>query len=202
VSISILVVCTGNLCRSPAAEVLLSDRLDGLPMITRSAGTSGVTGHAMDTATAYAVSELGIDPSHHVARRVTPSMVEEADLILTADTMHRSIVVQTVPLAFRRTFTLREFARLGAGMPPLPEYPSPDRLRERIAAVAALRGVIDAAEPGGDDIGDPLGGGLEVARSTVAVIDDAVTGIVHALGLDTYVHQAAPLDPAAEERPA
>ena len=52
----------------------------------------------------------------HVARRITPGLVRASDLVLTAETDHRSVVVRETPEAFRRTFTVREFARLGAGL--------------------------------------------------------------------------------------
>jgi hypothetical protein len=83
-------------------------------------------------------------------------------------------------LVFRRTFTIREFARLGAALGPLDDEPTPDRLRARVAEVAAQRGLV---EPGADDIGDPLGGGLDVARATVATIAAAVDGALLALGV-------------------
>jgi protein-tyrosine phosphatase len=112
----------------------------------------------------------------------TGALADDADLVLTAESGHRAQVVQTVPLAFRKTFTLREFARLGAGLGPLPE-PSEEALRERIAEVAGRRGWADTAAPGADEIGDPFGATLSVARSCAVSVAQAVDGIVAALGL-------------------
>lgn len=196
-SFSVLFVCTGNICRSPAAELLFTARLAALPVrppiTVSSAGTSGLSGHDMDAPSAYAVREYGIDPSHHVARRLTPAMVNDADLVLTADSEHRSTILRAQPLVFRRTFTMREFARLGAALPPLTPDVTVHALHDRVIEVADQRGVVEAGVPGSDDIGDPLGAGLDVARATVARIDEACAAAVAALGLPsvTQVHGSA-----------
>lgn len=178
---AVLVVCTGNICRSPAAELLLRDRIGGLPVVVSSAGTNGLSGHGMDRPSAVAVRELGVDPSQHVARRLHPGLVTAADLILTADTGHRSSVLVAEPLALRRTFTLREFARLGEGLGPLPAI-TPDALVDRVAEVASRRGRVPAAVGAADDIGDPFGAGVDAARLTVRLLAEAVNGVLAALG--------------------
>lgn len=182
-SFSVLFVCTGNICRSPAAELVFRSRVAGLPVTVSSAGTHGLSGHDMDAPSALAVRELGLDPSTHVARRLGTAMTSAADLVLTADSGQRSIVLQQEPLLFRRTFTMREFARLGAGLPPLEDEPTEQALRARVADVAGGRGRVDPGPPGSDEIGDPLGGGIDAARTTVARIAATVDGIVRALGL-------------------
>lgn len=189
---STLFVCTGNICRSPAAELIFAARVRGLPMDVRSAGTSGLSGHDMDAPSALAVREFGLDPSAHVARRLTSAMTVDADLILTADSAQRSVVVQAQPLLFRRAFTMREFGRLGADLGPLDDDPGPDSLRERVALVAAQRGFLEPGAAGSDEIGDPLGAGVDVARRTVATISDAVDGVLRALGLPQRPGPAGP----------
>lgn len=180
---SVLFVCTGNICRSPAAEVLFRERVGDLPIVVSSAGTSGLSGHDIDAPTALVLRELGLDPSPHAARRLTPAMVEAADLVLAADSGHRSIIVKTRPLAFRRAFTMREFARLGAGFGPLGISVTASELRDRVLDVAQQRGLADTADLGADDIADPFGGGMEVARDTVQSVVNAVDGVLIAMGL-------------------
>jgi protein-tyrosine phosphatase len=186
VAFGVLFVCTGNICRSPMAERLFAARLPALPteldVAATSAGTRAVVGHGIDTPSLIALRELGGDSSGHVARMFTGALAESADLVLTADSGHRAQVVQAVPLAFRKTFTMREFARLGAGLGPLPEA-SEDALRARVADVAARRGWADTAAPGADEIGDPFGATLAVARSCATSVADAVDGVIAALGL-------------------
>ena len=112
-----------------------------------------------------------------MARRITPGLVEAADLILTATEEHRATVVRDGPLAFRKVFTLREFGRLGGGLAPLPPRADADDLIERVRLVAEQRGEVDAPLPGGDDVGDPFGAGLEVARTCVGHRTD-VAGVI------------------------
>ncbi len=178
-----LFVCTGNVCRSPVAEKLFGHRAAGSYIASASAGIAGLAGYGIDEPSALALRELNGDPSGHVARRVTPSLVAAADLILTADGDHRSSIVQTAPKTFRRTFTLREFGRLGAGLPQRTGAATPQALRARVADVAEQRGLVDVPEPGEDDIGDPFGAGLEVARLTVAQISTAIDAVIQVLGL-------------------
>ena len=52
------------------------------------------------------------------ARNIDPRLIKAADLVLTADLGHRAAVVELWPAAVRRTFTLKEFARLLAAVDP------------------------------------------------------------------------------------
>ena len=126
---------------------------------------------------------LGGDPHGHVARRLDLGLVEAADLILTAEGSHRKAVLQLEPLSFRRVFTFLEFGRLGAAMErltgPLTEF----SLRERVEAVAAERGAGDPVEPAADDIADPFGAPLKVARLIGSKVSRAVDATIVSLGL-------------------
>ncbi len=80
---SILVVCTGNICRSPAGERLLQKYL---PVIRiESAGIYGLEGQAADCRTADTLLQYGVSLQGHVARKLTLAMMRESDLILAMD---------------------------------------------------------------------------------------------------------------------
>jgi len=189
VSFSVLFVCTGNICRSPAAERLFRARLPaGADVTVSSAGTQGLVGRPMDGPSALALRELGVDADRHVARRLTRRLIDEADLILTASEEHRSVVLHEAPLMLAKTFTLLEFARLGAGLAGRDgsapnEVPTADQLRTRAAEVAGQRGIAEPAARGQDDVADPFGGSLDVARASVTAVSDAVDRVLVALGL-------------------
>lgn len=70
----------------------------------------------MDPRAADQLRRLGIDPSGFRARSLTPVLAERADLILTATTTHRSDVLQLMPRALRRTFSILEFVHLACAV--------------------------------------------------------------------------------------
>jgi protein-tyrosine phosphatase len=114
--LSITVVCTGNICRSPLAEQLLVARLSeaGLSsaISVQSAGLAAVVGAPMDLIPAEISVRQGGDPSRHGARELTASIVSSSDLLLTMTRAQRDELVHLNPRALRRTFTLTELVKL------------------------------------------------------------------------------------------
>lgn len=114
----LLVVCEGNICRSPLAAVLLESLAVDVPDISvSSAGLRAVVGSGMDRQAAEEAARFSLDSSSHVARRLTESMIQESAVILTMSVEQRTRVVQLAPLAMRRTFTLKEFAIVAQNAP-------------------------------------------------------------------------------------
>ena len=90
---NILVVCVGNICRSPMAEALLRHELgnpEGVKI--HSAGVGAMVDEpAQDEAQALML-ELGLDISAHRARQLGPNLLKEAELVLVMETAHKAAV--------------------------------------------------------------------------------------------------------------
>jgi polyisoprenyl-teichoic acid--peptidoglycan teichoic acid transferase len=111
----VLIVCTGNICRSPLAERLLQTGLDRIiPGIveTASAGTKASAGESMSPYSAEIANSYGVSPGGFSARQLNAEMLQESGLVLTMTAKHRGEVIRMDPTLLKRTFTIREFARL------------------------------------------------------------------------------------------
>lgn len=107
----ILLVCTGNICRSPLAEALLERALAEHPEVhatVESAGTGAWEGAPASEGAYLVALENGLDLSQHRARLLTKELVREADVILTMARHHRVRVHELGGEG--RTYLLGEFA--------------------------------------------------------------------------------------------
>lgn len=174
----ILVVCTGNICRSPAIERLLSAGLAGTGTVVTSAGTRAVVGHPVSAPMVPLLERAGGTADGFAARQLTAELVRGQDLVLTAARSHRGAVVELVPAAVRRTFTVRELARLLDAAGPLPGGTLAERVEAVPAAIAPVRGPSTAAD---DDVVDPIGRSDAVYQESFDQMLPAVAAIVRAL---------------------
>jgi protein-tyrosine phosphatase len=158
-----------------------------------SAGTQALVGSPIDMSSASALGQLGIDPTRHRARQFEPWMAAEADLVLTAEIAHRELVMTQVPSVFRRTFTMKEFARLSRHL-------RPGEWRDVIAEAAAIRGIDGPVLDDSDDMPDPYRDAISRARTIAQQITDTVHATIGALGLWPQNH-AIPVPVAAAVAP-
>ncbi|KDA04899.1 protein tyrosine phosphatase [Microbacterium sp. CH12i] len=182
--LTILTVCTGNICRSPMAEVLLRARLESLGIRVHSAGTHALVGHEMTGPAQELAVELGAKPEDaaaHTARYLVEPMLQDADLILTMTREHRTHAVQLVPRTLRRTFTVREFARLASTLSTQAARATADaegddpraRLSAAILAVGEQRGM-SAGGQEDDDVVDPYRRSREVYEESASQLNPAL----------------------------
>jgi protein-tyrosine phosphatase len=183
----VLAVCTGNICRSPAVERLLARELgvDTLAtagpaseVVVASAGVGAVVGAAIPEPMATLVSQAGGTVDGFAARQLTEQILRESDLVLALTKAHRSKIVSMHPGSVRRTFTLRELARLADAVDPasLPAGSTADRLRALIPLAAAQRAQ-QAGVAGNDDVVDPWGRSDAVFAQSFAELQPAVATI-------------------------
>lgn len=115
---NILFVCTGNLCRSPAAETMFNTLAQerGLNWRAESAGLSTVEGESVPDNAQIALEEVGFYAGKHRARRLKSGMIEQADLVLTMTPgQHEKLARLRGNLAEGKVYTLLGY--LGEEMP-------------------------------------------------------------------------------------
>jgi len=147
------------------AEVLLRGALAASGVRVHSAGThalvdEGMTPQALQLALSNGADAGAADA--HRARLLTETLLADTDLVLTMAREHRSAVVQMTPALLHRTFTLREFSRLGASLSDdqvrLGVADAGDDAAARLRALARLVGAqrgLAPVQPEDDDVIDP-----------------------------------------------
>jgi tRNA threonylcarbamoyl adenosine modification protein (Sua5/YciO/YrdC/YwlC family) len=116
-SFMIVLVCTGNTCRSPMAEILLKKRaadklgckieqLEDRGVVIMSAGTSAAPGGRAAAEAIQSMRDRGLDLSPHESQPISSRLVRFADLMLTMTRSHRDAVVSQWPEAESRVHVL------------------------------------------------------------------------------------------------
>jgi protein-tyrosine-phosphatase len=155
--LTVLFVCSGNLCRSPIAEGLLRHKLPASmrqAVRVESAGTLGLKGRPATPLAVEAARELGADIAGHRSQAVAPELVERADLILALAAEHRDYLRERFPNQRPKVFLLKRYAARGP--------------RSRRA---------DSS----DSIADPIGGDLDTYRVCATLINAEIERILPAL---------------------
>jgi protein-tyrosine phosphatase len=195
---SVLFVCTGNICRSAAAELLWSARSSALPQPlppAYSAGTRAVSGRPVHPWTAAALDRRGVPTAGFAASRLSGDDVTRADLVLTMTTRHREAVLALDPRSLRRTFTLREAGRLASALPHdlLAGAHPDDRLARLADALADVRAI---HRPGArdSDITDPIEGPARVHATAVDDVARALDPLIALLDRQTMPDDTVRMD--------
>lgn len=185
---TILIVCTGNVCRSPYIERRLAAALDKTNITVSSAGTGALVGSEMDPRVAQRLRELGLNSQGFVARQLTPEMARAADLILGATREHRSSIVRTEPSVLRRTYALADFsdlaghlARSAAVWPERSPLSSGSFVRRVSEAAVRGRGEVRARTREEAEIVDPFRASDRLLERMIEQVDALLPSIISAL---------------------
>ena len=102
----ILVVCIGNICRSPTVEALLKSKLADRGKVISSAGLGALVDKSMDATALKVLREHGGDLPDHKGRQLTREMLQQADVILTMEQRHVDSIARMAPEVRGKTFLL------------------------------------------------------------------------------------------------
>jgi protein-tyrosine phosphatase len=188
---SILVVCTGNVCRSPIAEAMLRsalrERLGERAPSVASAGTSGWAGSPAEAGSIVAAAELGLDLSPHRGRRLRERDLADATLIVAMSREHRDHVAELYPRALSRTFTLKELVRLleadrsGGAYTQRRSVDPEIALHDVVARADARRREGVSGNPADEDVIDPLGMPITTYRAVASELEEWCARLADAL---------------------
>ena len=155
---SVLFVCTGNICRSPMAEMMWN--YDGGLLPASSAGLEAETGNPIDRRAASVLKSAGITVTPFVARQFTFPLAQD-NVVITMTQTQEAKVASLVPSAYPRTFTLNKLACLINLHPDKPLTYLHQRRNQASSFEIA-------------DIADPVHSSEAVFRSIAVEIQDAL----------------------------
>ncbi|PZQ77408.1 MAG: protein tyrosine phosphatase [Variovorax paradoxus] len=127
----ILIVCTGNICRSPMAERVMGAALPGFDV--SSAGTHALVGASADEAARALMQARGLPIDEHRARQLDARLCHEADLVLVMESAQRHWIQQRHPESTGKVFRLTERLRVDV----------PDPYRRTLASFQTALALID-----------------------------------------------------------
>lgn len=195
--LQVLTVCTGNICRSPFAEIILQDELADRGVQASSAGVRALVDNPMTPEAAQLARQYGVpEPlveGHH-ARWLNESHLDSPDLVIAMTREHRRAVVELAPAKLRSTFTARELARLAAQVSDADAAAVADaagtdpraRLATLLAHLVMLRGETDLpGDPAEDDVIDPYRREWSVYEQMASELMPALGEIVRVLHIAT-----------------
>jgi sulfate adenylyltransferase len=156
-------------------ELLTRHRLgEGAGVQVSSAGTHGLEGEKMNRTMAFNLVD-GIRHRSFTSRRLTQAMIDEADLVLTAEDSQRRFVLEEHPAAFRKVWTLGQFAEA------VRRVPAEDGRRPTGRALVAVVSRVSGISQVRDDIPDPYRRGPDVNAACAARIDELLDVVLPAL---------------------
>ena len=189
-TIDVAFICTGNICRSPMAEVLLRARLATVApdVVIGSAGLL-FDGRPAERNAVRAMARYGLDLSHHEAQTISLDLLADTSLILAMERQHVIEVAELDPDLFARSYTLPELVRSASVMG---VRPAGVDLRTWVESAGSVRTAQDyfQSDPS-SEVADPMGGSARAFRTCAEILDGLLATLV-----DLAWPTPTPRDPA------
>jgi protein-tyrosine-phosphatase len=174
--LEILMVCTGNICRSPMAMALMRHALEArrcTDVEVTSAGTAALADGPASGRAVEALRAVGVDLTPHRSRPVTASELRRANLIVAMTSEHVHEVTEEAPEVAGKVVLLKALAEMDV-QPQSPDASRHDRLEALLSAARP------EARPA-LDVADPYGASARAYTATAGEIAQAVDVLVAAL---------------------
>jgi protein-tyrosine phosphatase len=131
----ILIVCVGNICRSPMAEAVLKQALAPRGITVASAGLGALVDYPADAHAVTLMQQRDLDITAHRAQQLNEALLAEADLVLVMEKAHKRAIEQNEPTARGKIYRVGEWQNQDI----------PDPYRQPLAAFEAALQQIDTA---------------------------------------------------------
>lgn len=172
-TIEILVLCTGNICRSPVAEALLRQRLRRGGVIGRVQSAGLLQGGSPASEHSVTLLEArGLDLSAHRSQTLTAELLRRATLILGMAREHVREAVVLAPDVFPRTFTLKELVRRAERVGRREEDEPLEQWLMRVHGGRTSKDLMGVSAE--DDVRDPIGQPRGAYVTMVTELDDLI----------------------------
>jgi protein-tyrosine-phosphatase len=176
--VNVLAVCTANICRSAAIEgaIRAYATARSVDVEAFSAGTRAHDGQPADGDTAAAARKRGLDLTSHVSQRLTPKLIDTADLIVCAELEHLVQVIGMRPEALPKSFLFLELVDI-AGVRRYDD--EVESWLERIGRFRTAESVLGSASR--YKLSDPYKRGKRKQQETIEIVSDGANRLVAAL---------------------
>ncbi|MEJ2801456.1 low molecular weight protein-tyrosine-phosphatase [Comamonadaceae bacterium PP-2] len=105
-----LIVCIGNICRSPMAQAILQSNLPNIQV--HSAGIGALVGHKADPQALNLMAERGLDIQAHRAKQIDEEDCRSVDIILVMEQFHRKLIEHKFPFTLGKVYCLGHFDKI------------------------------------------------------------------------------------------
>ena len=107
---SVLMVCTGNICRSPLAEYRFRQILVEQDKKVSSAGIHVLVDHPADSSAIYTAKENGLDLSPHKGRSISEEIIKNSDLILVMENFQKKFITENFSFSLGKVYLLGKWS--------------------------------------------------------------------------------------------